>query len=733
MDAAGPLPADDVPRANAAEKTFSIASTELRLLLEATGALVAGELAEDPANAGVEQIASGVERLVERAARQSFQIAVLALAKSGKSTLINALLGREVLPSSNVPETARIVRVRHSATARESSLHEAGRALARGWPEVHDHLRRLNAEVRSSAGGGTPKPELTLEAPLLTLLDRPLGAYPFEVLDTPGPNEAGAEILRASVDRLLGEVDVILYVLDYTKLRTEEERGMFSRLTTLRPELLERLSERLFFAVNKIDLENSRGLSPEQTRDCVAALLREQLPGLRIEPGRVLLVSSEPALLARQVQSGQAGPGTLRDFARLCFGLRGQGQATLRRLQPHAGAILEGSGLLELEQQVINFLYERRGRLLVQALLDDLDRYLTAFDNQLQTTWRALQIEQGKLEAHLARLEADRREAELAFEQIDGLATRAADRLEAWVRDRFEAFHQEVETLLERTCGEGQAGEAAPGAGTGAATASGWERLRGLFREGGEAPDDAERSAAEERAAQAYRTIAANLQSAFAAFWGELEHAAWERQREVFGELEELIGALCARIDESVSRQLALALRPVRLAFPAPSFEALQEDLGRRIESFIERRQREQKTTETRRILTRPAGWCVQAQYQDQTVEVSSTITVFSFSRARVLEYWRDRLRSRTEASVATARAIVRDQVGAAADQARLQLHEHRAGYLAAVRHALGESRQGEEERGRRLTAVERARARLGELQERVRRCQEFLGSERRL
>ena len=39
------------------------------------------------------------------------------LPNAGKSTLINALLGETVLPSNNVPETARITAVRHTPAA----------------------------------------------------------------------------------------------------------------------------------------------------------------------------------------------------------------------------------------------------------------------------------------------------------------------------------------------------------------------------------------------------------------------------------------------------------------------------------------------------------------------------------------------------------------------------------------------------------------------------------------
>jgi hypothetical protein len=54
------------------------------------------------------------------------------------------------------------------------------------------------------------------------------------------------------VERLLGSVDAVLYVLDYTKLKTCEEAAMFKRLHQVNPGLVRRLAQRLFFVVNKV-------------------------------------------------------------------------------------------------------------------------------------------------------------------------------------------------------------------------------------------------------------------------------------------------------------------------------------------------------------------------------------------------------------------------------------------------------------------------------------------------
>src|SRR5262245_20953246 len=92
---------------------FVTAREEMDRILAAARQLLAREGQGHAANPNLERVAADLARLAEKAAAQTFQVAVVALCKSGKSTLINALLGAEFLPTTNTPETAGVVRVRH--------------------------------------------------------------------------------------------------------------------------------------------------------------------------------------------------------------------------------------------------------------------------------------------------------------------------------------------------------------------------------------------------------------------------------------------------------------------------------------------------------------------------------------------------------------------------------------------------------------------------------------------
>ncbi len=85
-------------------------------------------------------------------------------------------------------------------------------------------------------------------------------------------------VICTQVERLLDSVDAVIYLLDYTKLKTADEAEVLQRLKEINPQLIARLSQRLFFVVNKADMiETSEGLDAEATKQYVADLITSQM------------------------------------------------------------------------------------------------------------------------------------------------------------------------------------------------------------------------------------------------------------------------------------------------------------------------------------------------------------------------------------------------------------------------------------------------------------------------
>lgn len=151
------------------------------------------------------------------------------MSQSGKSTLLNALMGMEVLPMNNVPETARMCRITHNAALREPLLHDAaGKTLKYGEVEVRSCLQQLNRAARTNNGPGDdsgcnggvfggPSSVLHMSAPLVALEGFGPEFGRVTLLDTPGPNEAGEEQLKHQVGQKMVGMKVPLSYKLYSR------------------------------------------------------------------------------------------------------------------------------------------------------------------------------------------------------------------------------------------------------------------------------------------------------------------------------------------------------------------------------------------------------------------------------------------------------------------------------------------------------------------------------------
>jgi len=90
-------------------------------------------------------------------------------------------------------------------------LTENGEVKAIGAQKICEFLKKINGDMRRDDIMPS-EDELVLDVPLIALTNEEFDDYSFELLDTPGPNEAGADILRKKVNELLDGVDVIRVV-----------------------------------------------------------------------------------------------------------------------------------------------------------------------------------------------------------------------------------------------------------------------------------------------------------------------------------------------------------------------------------------------------------------------------------------------------------------------------------------------------------------------------------------
>lgn len=254
--------------------------------------------------------------------RPELRCPIVGITKAGKSAFINALLGAELLPSTNVPSTSFCIRIRHT-TARAPLLTAGGELLAEGAVDVLAELRKLADTERERRTGAAQ--DLALDVSFPFLADRarqqPLQ---FTLVDTPGVTEADGGRLTRETLAALRDSDAAILALNYAELRTTAEEAFLARCARTRPDLFLRPGRSFFCMVTKIDLRNRNGIGmravERHVHEQLALALRERIPTLKQS---VWPIRGELAFLARLNASGLADDGQRHDYLKLLFGSQG--------------------------------------------------------------------------------------------------------------------------------------------------------------------------------------------------------------------------------------------------------------------------------------------------------------------------------------------------------------------------------------------------------------------------
>jgi len=182
------------------------------------------------AEAGRRDLAAARDRVAE----DRFNLVVLGEFKRGKSTLINALLDRDLLPTGVVPLTSIVTVIAAGVRDRLLVRFTDGREQERPLDELASYV----TEARN------PGNQRGVELARLEL-DHDLLRTGLELVDTPGVGSIHSHN-TALARQFLPQVDAALCVLDAGQPVSEAERELFAEAARRVPRLL--------IVVNKIDL-----------------------------------------------------------------------------------------------------------------------------------------------------------------------------------------------------------------------------------------------------------------------------------------------------------------------------------------------------------------------------------------------------------------------------------------------------------------------------------------------
>ena len=235
----------------------------------------------------------------QKAKDSKFEINVVATMSSGKSTLINALLGQKIMPAANEATTATIVKIIDTENA-IAGIFDAI-AYDKSGNEV-DKIQNVTlkkmTELNKNENVSTI--ELYGKIPFVSSVGMKL-----VLVDTPGPNNSRDQSHREMTYRMLKNSDknVILYVMNGTQLGIDDENNFLDFISDIMKEGGKQSRERFIFVANKMDSFNPKAVEEGGEGDkCIERALcnaQKDLEKRGIDKPCLFPVSSLAALESR--------------------------------------------------------------------------------------------------------------------------------------------------------------------------------------------------------------------------------------------------------------------------------------------------------------------------------------------------------------------------------------------------------------------------------------------------
>lgn len=241
----------------------------------------------------VKTVSRDLETLKQRIVDDQFQLVVVGMFSRGKSTFIDALLGKRLLPTSKKPTTAVISKVIYNSTPSFYLHYKDGRK-----PNPMSEKEFLNFTASNTEDDEIKSVEL--ENISFAQVGYPLTFCQNGVVlvDTPGTNDLNQTRVELTY-QYLNKADAVIMLL------AADQALSIGEVEFLKERILKNQISDIFFIINRKDtlaspIEEQRVL--EFVKQNVLNVTGDSLKG----PLHLYLLSSYQALLARRKQNGES-------------------------------------------------------------------------------------------------------------------------------------------------------------------------------------------------------------------------------------------------------------------------------------------------------------------------------------------------------------------------------------------------------------------------------------------
>ncbi len=232
-----------------------------------------------------------IRKNFERAISAEFEVSVIATMSSGKSTLINALLGQELVPSKAGACTATVAHIKDDDEMQNwtaECLDKNGRVI-----EKNNHL---TSEAMTRYNDNTKITDIYVEGDIPFVSSENMQLV---LIDTPGPNNSRTEAHKNLTYRVIksDQMPMVMYIMNATQLFTNDDESLVRAVAeAIKSQHGKQARDRFIFILNKADTIDTAidGAIQDTVEDA-----KKYLAEKGIEDANVYPVSAEVAKVIR--------------------------------------------------------------------------------------------------------------------------------------------------------------------------------------------------------------------------------------------------------------------------------------------------------------------------------------------------------------------------------------------------------------------------------------------------
>ncbi|WP_124100836.1 dynamin family protein [Ruminococcus sp. Marseille-P6503] len=281
--------------------------------------------------------ARSIRETIEKSDDDHFEVAIVGEFKRGKSTLINALLGQEVLPADVLPATATLNRVTYSEEPYVQVEYKNGTSERVDIDQLENYVTKLTAEAEEKA-------ETVKEATVY--YDTDFCRNNVDIIDTPGLNDD--EQMTNVTLSILPKIDAAVFVISANSPFSQFEKDFLEK------KMLTSDVGRIIFVVNCF------GTFSQEDENKIVETVRSRITKYVMDKAKKVMGedSREFAVYKRKI-------GTPR-----VIGLYAKRALTAKTIEDEK--LLEESNFPEFEKALETMLTKERGVIALQILANKI-------------------------------------------------------------------------------------------------------------------------------------------------------------------------------------------------------------------------------------------------------------------------------------------------------------------------------------------------------------------------